>query len=125
LHVGQEDAPVSLVRRVLGKNKLIGLSCHSFEQIKKAQREDVNYLGFGPVFKTLTKPEASPRGIVAFKKSLRVSRWPIFAIGGITSENLNKFSGVNNLRIACIREICCAHNPTMTTQQLKERLRHV
>ena len=119
LHIGQDDMPVALARKLLGQNKIIGLSCHSARQVMNAQNTDSDYLGFGPVFKTLTKPRVAARGIQGFKKALKASKLPIFAIGGITKYNISQMSTMGIIRIACIREICLASDPRTAALKLK------
>ena len=125
LHVGQDDLPVRCARKILGRQKIIGISCHSIKDVIAAQKEKCDYLGFGPVFKTLTKPWAHATGIKALRKALLISKKPIFAIGGITEKKLGDFVGCKPLRIAVIREICLARNPKETAKRLKEKIRHV
>lgn len=123
LHIGQEDMPVALARKILGKEKIIGLSCRSVEEVLKAQKEKADYLGFGPLFATATKPEGRPEGPSAFIKALRLSRLPVFAIGGITGRTLSKLLVPGKTtRIAVCREICLSKNITEKTRHLKSRL---
>ena len=125
IHLGQEDMPVNVARRILGQDKIIGLSCHGIPDIKKGQKEKVDYLGFGPVFKTATKPESKPKGLRAFKRACELSRFPVFGIGGITWDNLDKISCKGKIRIAVCRELCLAQDVTETTRKLKEKIYHV
>lgn len=125
LHLGQNDLPVRHARKILGPEKIIGLSCHSINDIKRAQNEECDYLGFGPVFKTLTKPDVPPLGIKALKIAAKISRKPIFAIGGITLDKIVRMIGCGPLNIAVIREICLSGNPEQTTKRLKDELTNV
>lgn len=120
LHLGQDDMPVSIAREFFGKNKIIGLSCHSIKDLKNAQKEDADYLGFGPVFRTKTKPMAIPLGITALKMAYSLSKKPIFAIGGITNKKLDKLNKITGLKIAVCRQICESRNPRQATRKLKE-----
>lgn len=122
LHIGQDDTPVDLARKLLGKNKLLGLSCHCQSEIKEAQNKPIDYCGFGPVFKTATKPHLTPRGLKNLRNALKISHKPVFAIGGVCQKNLAllKKSGVK--RIAVCRDICLAKDIFQTTKTLKERL---
>ncbi|HQP91170.1 MAG TPA: thiamine phosphate synthase [Candidatus Omnitrophota bacterium] len=125
LHVGQEDLPVPMARKALGKNKIIGLSCHSIKDILNSKKICADYVGFGPVFKTKTKPKASPLGIEALKKAAQLSNKPVFAIGGITKNNINLLNGIERLNIAVCREICSSKNPNKSTADLKKLINHV
>ncbi|MFH0940481.1 MAG: thiamine phosphate synthase [Candidatus Omnitrophota bacterium] len=123
LHIGQGDMPVSAARKILGQDKLIGLSCHTVSQVRKAQRDNVDYLGFGPVFKTATKPKSEPLKTGALQRALKISRFPVFAIGGITEKKISQLtSGKGKIRVACIREICLAKDPKNAAQNLKKKL---
>ncbi len=68
VHVGQDDLPVSRVRKILGKDFFIGLSTHSLRQALEAAKQEVDYIGVGPVFKTPTKPKYSPIGLDLVRK---------------------------------------------------------
>ena len=87
VHLGQEDMPIREARKLLGENKIIGISTHSLKQAVDAQRAGADYIGFGPIFKTTTKDAGSPKGIeslIEIKKHIKI---PVVAIGGITAGN--------------------------------------
>jgi len=87
VHLGQEDMPIREARKLLGKNKIIGISTHSLKQAVDAQRAGADYIAFGPIFKTTTKDAGSPKGIeslIEIKKHIKI---PVVAIGGITAGN--------------------------------------
>ena len=125
LHLGQEDMPVETARKILGKGKILGLSCHTLAEIKKAQKQDVDYLGFGPIFRTATKPESKPKGRLAYAQALKAAHKPVFAIGGVTKTNLNSLSRTAPLRIAVCREICLSKHPQKTAGELKNKIKNV
>ena len=90
VHLGQEDMPIREARKLLGKNKIIGISTHSLKQAVDAQRAGADYIGFGPIFKTTTKDAGSPKGIeslIEIKKHIKI---PVVAIGGITADNVSE-----------------------------------
>tara|TARA_R110002050_G_scaffold16719_2_gene50600 strand:- start:68563 stop:69189 length:627 start_codon:yes stop_codon:yes gene_type:complete len=88
LHIGQSDMPFSVARRLLGKNKIIGLSVETIEQAKTANGLGVDYIGISPVFFTQTKLDiAKPLGIDGVKKIASFSKHPIVCIGGINESN--------------------------------------
>src|SRR4030042_2401604 len=62
LHLGQDDLPVREARKIIGKDKIIGISTHNFEQAIEAEKEGADYIGFGPVFHTKTKNAGVPKG---------------------------------------------------------------
>lgn len=125
VHIGQDDVPVDIARKMLGKNKIIGLSCHSLKEVQSAQREDADYLGFGPVFKTATKPNAVARGASELRRALRLTNKPVFAIGGITRKNISEIINQRAFRVAVLREICSARDPKRSALRLKRILAHV
>ena len=88
VHLGQEDMPIKEARKILGKNKIIGISTHSLKQADDAQREGADYIGFGPVFKTTTKKTGPIKGIRALREIKRHMKIPVVAIGGITLKNI-------------------------------------
>jgi thiamine-phosphate pyrophosphorylase len=101
VHLGQEDLPLKVARKVLGE-KIIGISTHSLAQAEDAEKGGADYIGFGPVFRTTTKYAGSPKGIeilLEIKKKLRI---PVVAIGGITLENLSAVleTGVDAVAVA-------------------------
>jgi thiamine-phosphate diphosphorylase len=88
VHAGQDDLPPRYCREIAGEGKIIGLSTHNLDQVSAAQTEPVDYLGFGPLFPSETKPDAHPPVTLDLLRLARSkSRIPIVAIGGITMEN--------------------------------------
>jgi thiamine-phosphate pyrophosphorylase len=101
VHLGQEDLPLKEARKILGGG-IIGISTHSLAQAADAEKGGADYIGFGPVFHTVTKNAGSPKGVEMLhevKESLRI---PIVAIGGITLENLSMVleTGVDAIAVA-------------------------
>lgn len=88
VHLGQNDMPVKEARKILGKNKIIGVSTHNLKQAVDAQREGADYVGFGPIFYTQTKDAGRPKGISSLKQIRGHIRIPIVAIGGITVDSV-------------------------------------
>ena len=81
LHLGQSDLPLRVARRLLGKNKIIGISCHNLTQALKAEAQGADYISIGPIFLTQTKPNLKPinsRLIKTIKQKIKI---PFFAIG--------------------------------------------
>jgi thiamine-phosphate pyrophosphorylase len=88
VHVGQDDIAVAEARRVAGANCLVGKSTHSFKQATQAVAEGADYIGFGPLFATPTKPDYEPIGVDEISRVHRAVTLPIFCIGGVKLENL-------------------------------------
>ncbi len=89
VHVGQDDLPPQVCRALMGPKALVGFSTHTPEEIAEAQGLEIDYIGFGPVFGTATKPDAeSIRGLEALARACKQSHHPVVAIGGIGLHNL-------------------------------------
>ncbi|THJ21008.1 MAG: thiamine phosphate synthase [Nitrospira sp. CG24E] len=84
VHLGQGDLPLGLARKVMGPNKLIGISTHNPEQVQKATVGNPDYLGFGPIFKPASKQDHDPVvGLDGLRAIRKLTSLPVFAIGGI------------------------------------------
>src|SRR3989304_789045 len=78
VHLGQEDLPLAIARKLMGREKIIGISTHDLAQAKEAERGGVDYIGFGPIFGTFTKDNGySPRGPAMVKKIRQAVKIPI------------------------------------------------
>ena len=88
VHLGQDDLPVKEARKIMGKNRIIGISTHTVEQARNAGRDGADYIGFGPVFHTTTKDAGRPMGIEMLREIKRQVQIPVIAIGGINAENI-------------------------------------
>ena len=118
IHLGQEDMPTKIARKLLGSEKIIGRSTHCLEDIKKAEEEGCDYIGIGSIFPSETKKKLNPIGIDYLRKGLDTTILPAFAIGGINSSNINELNQINNLRIAISNAIINADDPFTKTQEL-------
>jgi len=87
VHVGQEDLPAKVVRRLIGPDKILGVSAGTVEEALKAQKDGADYLGVGAAYPTPTKPESYAIGIEGIMKIKEAVGIPVVAIGGITREN--------------------------------------
>lgn len=87
VHVGQEDLPAEVVRRLIGPGKILGVSAGTVEEAIKAQKDGADYLGVGAAYPTPTKPESCAIGIEGIKRIKEAVGIPVVAIGGITREN--------------------------------------
>jgi len=90
VHLGQEDLPLGVARRLMG-DKIVGISTHDLAQAKDAERGGADYIGFGPIFGTLSKDTGySPRGLEMLREVRKAVKIPIVAIGGITENNFTQ-----------------------------------
>ena len=110
-HVGQDDLSVAEARRRAGVGKLIGKSTHSLAQAETAVAEKPDYLGFGPLFATQTKPDYVPIGIADIAEVHRRVSLPIFCIGGIKLENLPTVLAAGAQRVVIVSGILAASDP--------------
>jgi thiamine-phosphate pyrophosphorylase len=102
VHVGQEDDPISVAREKAGRAIFIGKSTHSGAQAAAAQREGADYIGFGPIFATPTKPDYEPIGLQEVKQLHVDLTLAIFCIGGIKIDNLEQVIAAGARRVAIV-----------------------
>ena len=102
VHVGQDDDSIDVARKKTGRNLFIGKSTHNFEQAVAAQHEGADYIGFGPIFATPTKPDYQPIGLKQIESVHRAVALPIFCIGGIKIDNLEQVIAAGALRVAIV-----------------------
>ncbi len=117
VHLGQQDIPISLAREILGYGKIVGRSTTNKEELERALAEDVDYVGVGPVYKTPTKPGKAAAGAEYIKYVQKNCPIPWFAIGGINLANINEVLGAGIERVAVVRAIMQAEQPSLTTRQ--------
>ncbi|MCX5696101.1 MAG: thiamine phosphate synthase [Candidatus Omnitrophica bacterium] len=125
LHIGQKDIPIQEARRLLGRNKIIGVSCSNLKQALKAQKEGADYIGIGPIFKTKTKRDCQPIGLKGLSGLSQRIKIPVFAIGNINRINLKKIvaSGIN--RIALCRAILSSKDSFRSASFFATKLKEI
>jgi len=119
VHVGQEDVSVSDAIKVLGKNKVIGVSVFSVKEALLAEKKGAAYLGVGSIFKTNSKPDAKMVTLNTLREICKTVKIPVVAIGGINELNIFKLKGSGVSGIAVISAIFSAKNIEKTTKKLK------
>lgn len=106
VHLGQQDLPLSYARSMLGSGKIIGVSTHGAAQVKEATEGGADYLGFGPIFPTSTKPHHEPVvGIEGLRQIRPLTRLPVFAIGGLTLDTVQAVVGAGANGVAVVSAI--------------------
>ena len=110
VHVGQDDDTIEIVRRKVSRPVLIGKSTHSVEQAVAAQREGADYIGFGPIFATPTKPDYPPIGLAEISRVHAQVELPIFCIGGINIDNLQSVIDAGAKRVVMVSALLKAHS---------------
>ncbi len=122
VHVGQDDLPPSEVRKLIGDNKIIGLSTHSPKQGKKAfENPDVDYIGVGPIFPTTTK-DTAPVGLEYLDYVVENLNIPFVAIGGIKEHNIDRIIERGAKRICLVSDIVGAPNIEEKVKFLRSKL---
>ncbi len=110
VHVGQDDDDVEVARQKAGREIIVGKSTHSFEQALAAQREGADYIGFGPIFATPTKPDYAPIGLADIRRVHAQVSLPIFCIGGINIDNLQSVIDAGAKRVVMVSALLKAHS---------------
>lgn len=120
VHIGQEDMAAAEVRRIIGKDMILGVSAQTVEQAKKAEQDGADYLGVGAVFPTSTKLDAADVPYDTLKEICAAVKIPVVAIGGIKRENINMLSGSGISGIAVVSAIFAAEDIENECRVLKE-----
>jgi thiamine-phosphate pyrophosphorylase len=110
VHVGQDDDSIEVARRKAGREIVAGKSTHSVEQALAAQREGADYIGFGPIFATPTKPDYPPIGLSDIGRVHAEVDLPIFCIGGINIDNLQSVIDAGAKRVVMVSALLKAHS---------------
>lgn len=123
VHLGQDDLPLAQARKLLGAERIIGLSTHSVDQARAAQTAGADYIGFGPVFPTATKDAGPLQGVTALRQVSETVTVPIIAIGGITDDTLQEVIRAGADGAAVISAILNASDITAAAGRLSDRFR--
>jgi thiamine-phosphate pyrophosphorylase len=122
VHVGQDDDGVAVVREKARRPLIVGKSTHSLEQATVAQNEGADYIGFGPIFATPTKPDYHPIGLHDVHRVHLDVSLPIFCIGGIKLSNLPKVLAAGAKRVVIVSGLLKAANLVEYAQVAKQLL---
>lgn len=121
VHIGQSDMAYEDVRRLIGKDKIIGLSVENFKDIEIANTLDVDYIGISPVFGTPTKTDtAEPFGLDGLRKAVALSIHPTVAIGGMNKDSAKDVMLTGCDGIAVVSAICSASSPYIAAKELSD-----
>jgi thiamine-phosphate pyrophosphorylase len=118
VHVGQEDLGVEEARAICGKDRWVGVSTHTLDQVKTANRTSADYIAVGPIFPTTTKenPDAVV-GTELLRQARQITAKPLVAIGGITLERSAEVYLAGADSLAVIRDLICAASPGERARQ--------
>jgi len=123
VHLGQEDLPIAFARKIMGEDKIIGISTHSIEQAQKAEKEGADYVAVGPIFSTQTKPNSGPpKGVEIISEVKRKVNIPVVAIGGINRENVGEVIRAGADGVAVISAVFKEKDVGLATCQLYEEI---
>jgi len=125
VHLGGHSLPVAVARKILGPNKLIGVSTHRPEEVTAAQQGGADFVTFGPVFFTLSKAAyGEPVGLGRLREACMASPLPVFALGGVTLERLPELLAAGTQGVALIAAILAAADPAAAATAILSRLEH-
>ncbi|MEM9213486.1 MAG: thiamine phosphate synthase [Cyanobacteria bacterium P01_F01_bin.150] len=124
VHLGQQDLPIAIARQLLGTNRIIGRSTTNPDEMERAIKEGADYIGVGPVYETPTKPGKAAAGLDYVSYAATHATVPWYAIGSVNADNLTDVIGAGADRVAMVRAIMQAENPTMLTQYCLSQLVH-
>ncbi|WP_242057693.1 MULTISPECIES: thiamine phosphate synthase [Nostoc] len=125
VHLGQKDMSISVARQLLGSQRIIGLSTTNAEEMQRAIAEGVDYIGVGPVYETPTKVGKAATGLEYVSHAAKNCSIPWFAIGGIDANNINDVIDAGAERVAVVRSLMQAEQPTLVTQYLLSQLNRI
>jgi len=151
IHLGQQDMPLALARRLLrweaagasiyerGQKRkpekgatlpvvrpvtrFIGVSTHSLKEAVEAEREGADYVSIGPTFYTASKPDLKPIGLNPIRQARKKVKIPFFAIGGIDQENVGDVIRAGAERVAVIHAVCSAKSVRKAAEEMKRRIK--
>jgi thiamine-phosphate pyrophosphorylase len=124
VQLGKPSIPVETARTLLGSQKLIGVSTHTLQEANEAEQSGADFILFGPVYFTASKAAyGSPQGLSALKTIVDNISLPVYAIGGITLENIQSTQNTGVRGVALISAIVSAANPKEAAEKMLRRLR--
>ncbi len=120
VHIGQSDMPYAIARRLLGYDKIIGLSVETMDEVIEANELDVDYIGVSPVYATNTKTDTlQPFGLEGLKRAAELSRHRIVAIGGMNGDTIGDVMATGIEGVAVVSAIVSAESPCEASKRLK------
>ena len=122
LHIGDDELPVSVARKVLGPDKILGVTAKTVKRALEAETSGADYLGTGAIFPTRTKENAPITLISTLKTICQTVAIPVVAIGGLTSENIDQLIGTGIAGVAVVRDLMQAEDIEAKTQAFLTKL---
>ena len=125
VHIGQSDMPYGIARRLLGPDKIIGLSVETMDEVIQANGLDVDYVAVSPVFSTHTKTDTlTPFGYDGLEKACRLTKHPICGIGGMNADTVGRAIACGADGVAVVSGIVSAPDPCAASKNLKSIIDH-
>lgn len=118
VHVGQDDLPAREVRRLLGPDKLLGVSAHDLMEARQAQKDGADYLGVGAMYATATKQDARPTTPEELRRIREAVDLPIVVIGGINRSTVEDFRGTGIDGLAVVSAVVAQPDPAGAAREL-------
>ena len=122
LHLGQDDISIAAARKIVRRACWMGKSTHSLAQATAAAAEDADYIGFGPLFATPTKPDYPPIGVGDIRRAHELVQLPIFCIGGIKLDNLSAVIAAGAKRVVIVSGLLQREDIAAATRAAKKLL---
>jgi thiamine-phosphate pyrophosphorylase len=122
VHVGQDDAPVGLARRILGPDAIVGLSTHGPSDLAAAASEDVTYISAGPVEPTPTKPGRPGTGLGYATEATARAHVPVFVTGGVTPARVPELAAAGVRHFVVVRFLTGARDPMAAARALRDAI---
>ena len=123
VHLGQDDLPAAVARRILGEGSIVGVSVGSVAEALRAQEEGADYVSVGPVFPTRTKPDAgealSREAVMEMVQTVNI---PAIAIGGIDASNASEVMRLGVKGVAVVSAIMMAENPSLAAREILDKV---
>lgn len=125
VHVGQSDMPVSLARKLMGENKIVGATAKTVPQAKEAYEQGADYLGVGAIFPTTTKVKTVLTSTDTLKEICKSVPIPVNAIGGLNKDNIDILKGIPISGICVVSAIMKSDNPQKAALELSARAKEL
>jgi thiamine-phosphate pyrophosphorylase len=125
VHVGQDDAPVALARRILGDDAVIGLSTHAPSELRESESERTDYISAGPVVATPTKPGRPGTGTSYVSLAVRGSSRPVFVTGGVSPSTVESIAAAGARHFVVVRYLTESDDPRRAAGALRKAVDRV
>jgi len=123
VHLGQEDMPVELARKIMGDDYLIGLSIENMDQLRETENLHIDYIGLSPLFTTETKPELKHEwGFQGLRQAAGISSHKIVAIGNIDADNAAEVIKSGADGVAVVSAICASSDPEKAAKAIAQKI---